>query len=167
MGARGPMRDPLSRRGQIEQVTQARSTLDGADVHAVPSTDEAAALGLGRLPVCPAGLPPRVAEYYDKLLADMVTARVPVEHLDEAVITQTARCLDTIDECEVRNYDKALDPKTRYAYMSLQLKAIAECGKWLERICATPGSRARIGVKPVQEKKMGELERIMKRKGQI
>jgi len=97
----------------------------------------------------------------------MVAAQVPVALLDSAAILQTARCLDAVDECEERFNNPDIDAKTRFQYLALKVKVIAECGKWLERICATPGSRIRIGVKPVIEKKPGRLQQIMERKGQL
>lgn len=162
------MRDPLSRRGQAEsQGKQLLSTLADSDdtLDVVPTTDEPAmASQTSARPVRPKGLPARVGRIWDSLLRDMIAAKIPTTQLDAETILQTARCLYAIEEAEQYSQSDELDTKARFTALSLKLKAIAESGKWLDRIGATPGARARLGMKAPVDKPMGPLAKIMAQK---
>ena len=165
-GSRGPLRDPNSRRGQAEQTAaQYTSILGDAKNAGVASTpnDRRAFVDTLR-PKFPQGLPARVTELCEQLLDEMLAAKIPALQLDTATILQAARCLNTIEVAESFTESDDLDSEGRLKALNLQLKAITESGKWLERIGATPGARARIGIKPEPEKKESALAKMLKQR---
>ena len=69
--------------------------------------------------------------------------------------------MDAVESAE--KIAESADTPVEHRLSALRLKA--QFGKdliqWLQLICATPGARARIGLKAPTEKKMGPLAQIL------
>lgn len=154
MGLRGPLRDPNSRRGQQEM--RKRLSVVGAPAKPVPvlvANDD--------LPACDPLLPPRVQEIYGKLVAELAGAKVPVKQIDAHVIVMAARAMATVENWEAVELDAEQDALVRISAGRLKQAASKDLIQWLQLICATPGSRARIGLKPPVERKGGRLAEML------
>lgn len=161
MGARGPIRNPNSRRGQAEIRKRQQLAVPDASgrVSAVARSNPAnAAAGL---PVCDASLPRRVREIYQNLVIDLASARVPIEQIDAHAITMAARCLDAVETAERMAMDEGSAAEVRLSALRIKSGFSKDLIQWLQLICATPGARARIGLKVAPEKKLGPLAQIL------
>lgn len=165
MGSRGPMRVPGSRRDQAEVEAASRiSILSDAKNAGVGSVTNDGGDASGQRPRFPSGLPSRVAQICEEVLTNMLSAGIQAIQHDVGTITQAARCQWASELAEAYADSDELDAKGKLQAMTLLVKTIAESGKWQERIGATPAARARIGIKPVPEKKMSRLEKMLAKK---
>ena len=152
------MRDPNSVRGRREAERAARlANLSPIDVGKAPQLVHSEGVAL----VCPEGLPESVAAIWRSLVDDLIAAKVPIKSVDSHAIVMAARCMDTVRQAEQMSGNSKLEAKLRLDAMRLGNQAGRDLQKWLEMICATPASRARIGVKGDPEKKMGPLAQIL------
>lgn len=162
MGQRGPIRNPNSRRGQQEilkrqKVAVVESTQDGA-----PSLGPTGPVSApGNLPTCDTCLPRRVQEIYQNLVIDLAGAKVPIKQIDAHAITMAARSLEAVEAVEKMFLDGDLTPESRLAALRLKGQFSKDLIQWLQLICATPGARARIGLKAPAEKKAGPLAQML------
>lgn len=162
MGRRGPIRNPNSRRGQAEiRKRQKLTVISGTPGTEAESVAIEAATVPSDLPTCDKCLPRRVREIYQNLVIDLAGAKVPIKQIDSHAITMAARCLDAVESAEAI----AENPDTPVEHRLSALRLKAQFGKdliqWLQLICATPGARARIGLKAPAEKKMGPLAQML------
>lgn len=95
------------------------------------------------------------------MVIDLAAAKVPIKQIDSHAITMAARCLDAIEKAERMSADPDAPAERVLAALRLSAGYGKDLQRWLELICATPGARARIGVKAEPEKKMGAIERIL------
>lgn len=158
MGARGPLRSPSSRRGQAEirkrqKLTAISSSENGPSKTAAEIPPD--------LPVCDPKTPRRVQEIYRNLVIDLAGAKVPIKQIDSHAITMAARCLASIESAEEIAGDDTAQPETRLSAIRLVTQASKDLVQWLQLICATPGTRARIGLKTAPEKKAGPLAALL------
>ncbi|HLK64734.1 MAG TPA: hypothetical protein VKU19_14915 [Bryobacteraceae bacterium] len=114
----------------------------------------------------PAGIvkpdvPEPVAKILNQLLRELTAAQVPIQSVDAHAIEMAARCMDTIRQAEEISSDPKTEPGTRLGAMRLGSRAGRDLQKWLEMIGATPGSRARLGIRTAAPKPMGVLERLL------
>jgi hypothetical protein len=91
------------------------------------------------------------------LVTDLIAAKVPIQQIDSPGITMAARALDSVEQAERMANDSSFDAGLRFNAIRLQAQLSRDLQKWLELICATPGARARIGIKAAPEKKLGPL----------
>ena len=158
MGQRGPVRSPNSRRGQQE--IRKRQQLAAVSVsHGAPAATVLNAPV--ELPTCDKCLPRRVQEIYQNLVIDLAGAKVPIKQIDSHAITMAARCLDSVEQAEKMAEDPEIPPDQRISALRLKAAFGKDLQRWLEMICATPGTRARIGLKPPDEKKGGRLAEML------
>lgn len=162
MGQRGPIRNPNSRRGQQEilkrqKVEAVEPTQDG-----VPSLSTSGPVSVpGNLPTCDTCLPRRVREIYQNLVIDLAGAKVPIKQIDSHAITMAARCLEAVERVEKIAADGDTPMERILACMKMAAGYGKDLQRWLELICATPGARARIGLKAPVEKKAGPLAALL------
>jgi hypothetical protein len=160
MGLRGPQRNPNSRRGRAE-AERARKI----GVIAKPAAPNRPLGGAKPAPVsaptaspaCPAWLSPDQAELFASLVTDLEAAQVPIKHIDAHAIMMAVQCLSAVKDASDLFSDGDLDPKDRLAALKLKTQAGKDLMQWLQLICATPGARARIGLKTEAPKKLGPL----------
>lgn len=154
MGQRGPVRDPNSRRGRAEILK--RQKLES--IYSPPESGPVEVVSVpADLPTCDKCLPRRVREIYQNLVIDLAGAKVPIKQIDSHAITMAARCLDSVESAERMSEDADAGPDLRLAALRLKSQFSKDLIQWLQLICATPGARARIGLKAPQEKKAGVL----------
>ena len=165
MGARGPLRDPNSRRGQAEAVAVHRINLD--DTIAVVGPSAQTRQTQGYHPVCPTGLPQRVAELWQEIVDNLMEAKVPVKQIDMYAISQAARCLAGAERADALMDDPTLDGKGHLAALKLGQQFGKDLVQWLTLIGATPAARARIGIKASPDKPKGTLAKILEQKGRL
>jgi hypothetical protein len=162
LGTRGPIRNPNSRRGQAE--IRKRQQLKPPEPHVpvnVVTPSKPVSETAGSLPTCDACLPRRVQEIYGNLVVDLAGAKVPIKQIDAHAITMAARCLDSVETAERMAMDEDSSPEVRLSAMRLKAGFSKDLIQWLQLICATPGARARIGLKGAPEKKLGPLAQIL------
>jgi len=140
MGSRGPLRNPDSRRGSRE--------LAGI----TPDAPEA--------PVTPAWLSAAARKIFLGLVSDLIAARVPVKRVDAHAVAMTAHAITEAQawarrERRVRKIEQKLD----CSRMAARFQRDAE--KLLNVICATPSSRARIGLRSTESPKPGRVLQII------
>ena len=153
MGLRGPLRDPTSRRGRAEA---RRAQAQESELVVAAAGD----------PEYPAWATERQRELFTGIVRDLHAAKVPIKHIDGHAIMMAVECLDSVQQAEELMSDQDLEPESRLAALKCKMQAGRDLMQWLEKICATPGSRARIGVKAEPEKKGGVLaELLAKRNG--
>jgi len=162
VGQRGPIQDPNSRRGRAEiRKRQRLAVIDGSKSERVSASSDDSHPAIGGLPTCDKCLPRRVQEIYHNLVVDLAGAKVPIKQIDSHAITMAARCLDSVEEAERLSEDAGLEPDKRLSALRLKGQFGKDLMQWLQLICATPGARARIGLKPAPEKKTGMLAQMM------
>jgi hypothetical protein len=162
MGQRGPIRDPNSRRGRAEILKRQKlATISPGSAGASAAPKVTPPNGPGELPTCDKCLPRRIQEIYQNLVIDLAAARVPIKQIDSHAITMAARCLDAIEKVEQMTADPDAPPERILAALRMAAGYGKDLQRWLELICATPGARARIGVKGEPEKKAGPLAQIL------
>jgi hypothetical protein len=98
------------------------------------------------------------------LVIELAAAAVPIKQADSYAITMAARCLYSVEEAEKLIGDGKTPAELRISALRLVSQNGKDLQRWLELICATPGSRARIGLKPAPEKKKGPLAAILEAK---
>lgn len=113
------------------------------------------------LPTCDKCLPRRVQEIYQNLVIDLAGAKVPIKQIDSHAITMAARCLDAVEQAEAMAADGSVEVSARLAALRLKGQFSKDLIQWLQLICATPGARARIGLKGQPEKKGGTLAALL------
>ena len=152
------MRDPNSRRGRAEILKRQKLT-------AVEAGDKTPAAPLPPInpeaPKCPPGLPRRVAEIWQNLVFDLLAARVPIKQVDAHAILMAARTLDAVEAAERIAEDGELDAEKRLTALRLKAQFGKDLIQWLQLICATPGTRARIGVGGQPKKAAGPLAQLL------
>lgn len=159
MGQRGPLRNPNSRRGQAEirkrqqlTVNESPGTDAGKPTVEIPAD----------LPTCDKCLPRRVQEIYRNLVIDLAGANVPIKQIDSHAVTMAARCLEAVERAEALASGDDSPPAVKLAALRLQGQYSKDLIQWLQLICATPGARARIGLKGAEPKKAaGPLATIL------
>jgi len=162
MGQRGPIRNPNSRRGQAEIRKRQKFTV----IPGTPGRVAEAALPIpgpaaSDLPTCDKCLPRRVQEIYQNLVIDLAGAKVPIKQIDSHAITMAARCLDAVEAAEAIAESADTPVEQRLSALRLKVQFGKDLIQWLQLICATPGARARIGLKAPAEKKIGPLAQIL------
>jgi len=162
MGQRGPVRNPNSRRGQAE--TRKRQKLAAFPPRSVGPGESVPASTQAGLPTCGERLPRRVREIYQNLVIDLAGAKVPIKQIDSHAITMAARCLASVEDVERMAGDGDLQPEQRMSALRLAGQFGKDLVQWLQLICATPGARARIGLRAPAEKKAGPLAQIRQAK---
>jgi hypothetical protein len=145
MGQRGPLRNPNSRRGQAEirkqqRLNAAQPKAEGGQVESISVPDN--------LPTCDKCLPRRVQEIYRNLVIELAGAGVPIKQIDSYAVTMAARCLEAVERAEALATAGDSPVEAKLAALRLQGQYGKDLIQWLQLICATPGARARIGMKP-------------------
>lgn len=100
-------------------------------------------------------------EIYQNLVVDLAGAKVPIKQIDSHAITMAARCLEAIETAEGMAMDEEAAPEVRLSALRVKAGFAKDLIQWLQLICATPGARARIGLKAPPEKKMGPLAQMI------
>lgn len=154
----GPLRDPNSRRGRAE--VRKRQRLMATEANFVKD-NRPLPVASADLPVCDPKLPRRIREIYLNLVIDLGAAKVPIKQADAHAITMAARCLYAVEEAERIAGDGDLPADQRMQALRLVAQQGKDLQRWLELICATPGSRARIGLKTETKKAPGPLAQLL------
>jgi len=84
---------------------------------------------------------------------DLHAAKVPIKHIDGHAIMMAVECLDSVQQAEELMESKDLEPESRLAALKCKMQAGRDLMQWLDKICATPGSRARIVKERAEEPK--------------
>jgi len=162
MGLRGPLRNPNSRRGRAEaKAREQMAVMDGTSqpksqsVLAMPSPETR------EIPPCPDWLSAATRKIYNGLVSELIAASVPIKSIDSHAIAMAAQCLNAIRETEGLVMDQELDAEKRLMALRLNAQYGRDLKDWLQLICATPGSRARIGVTSEPKKKLGPLAQLL------
>jgi len=113
------------------------------------------------IPTCDKCLPRRVREIYQNLVVDLLGAKVPIKQIDSHAITMAARCLASVEAAESIAHNGEATADQRLGALRLAGQFGKDLVQWLQLICATPAARARIGLRPAPEKKMGPLAKIL------
>jgi hypothetical protein len=74
-------------------------------------------------------------------------------HVDGYAIAQAVRCISAIEDAEEISNSGEANFDQRLSALRLKYQYGSSLKDWLDRICATPGTRARIGIHPKTEKK--------------
>lgn len=162
MGLRGPLRSPNSRRGQQEiRKAQRLAEQTQKQVETPKVITAASPVAAGDLPTPPACFSRSQAETFNNLVIDLLAAKVPLKRVDGHSIAMAVRCISAIEDAESivnsgeANFDQRLAASRLVYQHSSSLK------DWLDRICATVPTRARIGLKAQPEKKAGPLAALI------
>jgi phage terminase small subunit len=156
MGLRGPQRNPNSRRGRAEAEKAAK--LAAIAKLRVPARAKPAPISPATgSPICPDWLSPDQAKLFASLVTDLEAAQVPIKHIDAHAIMMAVQCLSSVKDAGTIFEDEDLEPKDRLLALRLKAQAGKDLQQWLQLICATPGARARIGLKTEAPKKLGPL----------
>lgn len=162
MGQRGPIRNPNSRRGQQEILKRQKVAAVETTTDSVPGYSASGPVSPpGNLPTCDACLPRRVREIYQNLVIDLAGAKVPIKQIDSHAITMAARCLEAVERVEKIAAAGDTPMERVLACMKMAAGYGKDLQRWLELICATPGARARIGLKSPVKKEPGPVELMM------
>lgn len=156
MGLRGPQRDPNSVRGKREARKLAHLSVIDGGAASEPGIED----GHG-MPVCPKWLSIQARTIYNGLVADLTAAKVPIKAIDAHAISMAATCLEAIQEAEDMYRDLKGVSSLRVEAMKLKARYQRDLQSWLNLICATPGARARLGMKPAPERKGGKLAELL------
>jgi hypothetical protein len=154
----GPLRNPNSRRGQAE--IRKRQRLMAAEVAAKPDATPLP-VPASDLPACDPKLPRAVREKYLNLVTNLAAAKVPVKQIDADAITMAARSLAAVEMWETIEFDADQPIEVRTSAARHRAAAGKDLIQWLQLICATPGARARIGLKAAPERKLGPLAQLI------
>lgn len=162
MGLRGPQRNPNSRRGRREaEKARELARIAKPPVPAAAPRAKTAPAPTSGSPTCPDWLSPDQAALFASLVSDLEAAQVPIKHIDAHAIMMAVQCLSAVKDASDLFSDGDLDPKDRLAALKLKTQAGKDLMQWLQLICATPGARARIGLKTETPKKPGFLEKMI------
>jgi hypothetical protein len=163
MGLRGPSRNPNSRRGRAEAEKAAKlaAIAKPPAKPAGPARAKPAPVSVAGSPTCPEWLSPDQAELFASLVTDLEAAQVPIKHIDAHAIMMAVQCLSSVKDAGTIFSDEDLEPKDRLMALRLKAQAGKDLQQWLQIICATPGARARIGLKTEAPKKKGFLEQLL------
>jgi hypothetical protein len=132
MGERGPIRDPGSRRGARE----------------LPGFQQDAP----ELPEPPRWLTIAARATFSGLVEDLAAASVPIRMVDGHAIAMAAHALTQAQSWARRESRvRKIEQKLECSRMAARFQRDAE--KLLNVICATPSSRARIGLRATEPKK--------------
>jgi hypothetical protein len=157
MGLRGPLRNPNSVRGKREAAKAVRGAVELAIIDRQPGTKPFGVAQKPAVPTCPEWLSPDQAELFASLVSDLQAADVPVKNIDSHAIMMAVQCLSGVREATELAGDSKLGAEHRLAALKLKAQLGKDLIQWLQLICATPGARARIGIKAAPEKKLGPL----------
>jgi len=164
MGLRGPQRSPTSRRGRAEaenlKEIAARVQRTATAPAAKPTPNGIPTVSNG-IPTCPDWLTVDQAALFASLVADLKAAGVPIKNIDRHAIMMAVQCLSSVKDAGTIFSDEDLEPKDRLMALRLKAQAGKDLQQWLQLICATPGARARIGLKVEAPKKLGPLAQIL------
>ena len=175
MGLRGPIRDPNSRRGRQEAARRAKLALVSSGT-AKPEPVKPAATKPKRAadqpqhpgaPTCPEWLSEDQAALFCELVDDLQAAQVPIKHIDSHAIMMAVQCLSGVREAAEISQDGEVQADQRLVALRLKAQLGKDLIQWLQLICATPGARARIGLRSTPEKKMGPLGQILAAKRRL
>lgn len=165
MGLRGPLRNPNSRRGQAEVKRRQKLADSPKPVTLVATKPECIpSAPIGKLPTPPKCFTREQAEAYQNLVVDLLAARVPLERVDGHALAMAVRCISAIEGAErIANDGESTTEQILGAYrlMSAYSKDLKD---WLQIVCAAPGARARIGLKPPPEKKESKIAEFLARR---
>ena len=131
MGQKGPIRDPLSRRGAIE--------MPGYQ----PDDPE--------LPQEPRWLSAAGKTTFAGLVADLAAAGVPIKMADGHAIAMAAHCVAEAQTWAKRS-KRCRKTADKLECSKLAARLQRDSQSWLAAICATPVSRARLGLRGVKSK---------------
>lgn len=161
MGQRGPIRDPNSRRGRAE-IARRQKLAENPESKPQRTTGPTCLpeSGSGDLPTCPAWLPRNQAELFANLVMDLLAAKVPVRRIDSHAVAMAVQCLAGVEDA-AGIYNDAETAEQRIAALRIKAQFQKDLKDWLQLICATPGARARIGLKAAPEKKAGPLAALI------
>jgi phage terminase small subunit len=141
MGLRGPLRDPLSRRG-------VREIGEGWKPEAPESPDP------------PDWLTKRGREIFAGLVADLVAARVPIKRVDSHAIAMAALCVSEVERWTKHGEEMRGEMMLQCAQVAARNQRDAQ--QWLQVIGATPKGRAQMGLRgQEQDKKPGAVANIL------
>lgn len=163
MGLRGPVRNPNSVRGRREAERASRlAVIDQRQVADTPKLklSPIAVPHDGELP-CPQWLTKNQGKLFRDIAAKLHEAKVPVEAVDTYAIAQAAVCQAAVEESSLLLADQNLEPSMRINAWKILSQMSKELRQWLPLICATTGSRVRIGLKVAPDKKMGPLAQLL------
>ena len=171
------MRDPFSRRGEREARREAalaavvgidaiKHDTSGHVVIATAPTD-------GEL-VCPDWLNAIGQEVWHGLVADITTAGVILRKVDSHAVAMAAYNLGAIKDLSVEE-DRILTSratpkakaKAKYTISQRTRQHQQTIEKWLEKIGATPISRARMGIRQAAAKDLGPIARLLQKKQEL
>jgi hypothetical protein len=163
MGLRGPSRNPNSRRGRAEAEKAAKlaAIAKPPAKPPVPARAKPAPIPATGSPTCPEWLSSDQAELFASLVTDLEAAQVPIKHIDTHAIMMAVQCLSAVKDAADLFSDAELEPEYRIAALKLRAQAGKDLQQWLQLICATPGARARIGLKAEAPKKLGPVAQIL------
>jgi hypothetical protein len=102
-----------------------------------------------------------VAEIWQSLVFDLLAAKVPIKQVDTHAISMAARCLDAVESAERLAENGELDPEKRLTALRLKAQFGKDLIQWLQLICATPSTRARIGLRDPVKKPAGPLAQLL------
>lgn len=131
MGVKGPIRDPLSRRGARELP------------NFQPDDPE--------LPEAPRWLSAAGKAAFAGLVADLAAAGVPIKLADGHAVAMAAHCV-TEAQTWAKRSKRCRRTADRLDCSKLSARFQRDSQTWLSAICATPVSRARLGLRGVKSK---------------
>jgi hypothetical protein len=158
MGARGPIRNPNSRRGQQEIRKQQR--LMAADAARVVDRSPAPEMPAD-LPTCDPKLPRRVREIYQNLVIWATAAKNQLKQVDSIGLTQVARKLWAIEKSEAIAGNEDAPPEQVLAALKHMDTLDKGLPQWLHEMGLTPRGRAALGLKAAPERKLGPLAQLI------
>lgn len=143
MGSRGPLRNPSSIRG----LKEAKAT------RPVPVPVESSAADSG--PILPDWLPEACKPFCLRIATDLAAAKVPLERADSDAIGMYALALY---ECQrAAAFAEAAETDAgKQDFLGKVARFARDAQSWANQIGATPASRARMNIKPVPPKPLGD-----------
>ena len=142
----------MGQRGNITSPTSVRGIRAGLST--TTDTPEA--------PKAPSWLSKEAKKEFRSLVASLVLAGVPIKQVDSAAIANASSCIASIAQWTVLE-STAPNLTQKIECSKLVARYQRDSQQWLASICATPTSRARLGLKaPVKE--TGPLAKLLEQK---
>jgi hypothetical protein len=91
----------------------------------------------------------------------LLASKVPLKQIDGYAIAEAVRAICAQEECDRIIASGATGVTTRLEAMRLQSARSKDLDRWLDKLGASPSSRARIGLKPAPEKKVSALAELI------
>jgi len=115
------------------------------------------------IPSAPTWLSTPAKREFKKLVGLLVASDVPIKQIDAYSIAMAANCITFVAEwTKQESTAETLPDKVRYSKLVAHYQTASQ--SWLKLICATPMSRAQIGLRSNSNKETGPLAQLLERK---